>query len=391
MSTTTPLAGLKVQIGPIEVGKKLGNGGFGTVHAATMEGSEFPFAIKFLDPSPFNENLEAAKSRFLEEGKLLFQLRHPYIVGVFGVGEHEKRPFILMERFAGYDLNRVREHFSIDDPMDVLPFIRFVAHALGHAHSHGIVHRDVKPSNLMTVKGDARVLDFGIAAVLDPEGTRFTRTGETCVGDSYTAPELAENPLLLDPRSDIYSLGACWFWLLTGRVPKGANFEAALRGAIDVPPEYERVLLRCLDQIDSRYTATDELIGDIRELEGGRNPRLRDDEIRDDDALALGTIARDCPLPDSTTSFYSFEQGLNGALDRLAMGIALRRLRRLEMIKVGIEGGEWEKPFEVLSIEEKGARWIEENQARVEEVFEGRVNKGQTGGTPSEDDVDVPF
>lgn len=319
-SSSGQIVGTNVSLGQIQVGKRIGEGGFGTVHEATVAGIDFRFAVKFLDPSPFNSNLEAARARFFREAELLFKLRHPHIISIYGVGEHDSKPYLLMERFLGYDLQQART-IGAPDPELVLPFIENIAGALGHAHDKNVVHRDIKPRNLMTVRGDGRVLDFGIAALLDPDGTRLTRTGGTCVGDSFSAPELVENPRLCDPRCDVYSLGASWFWLLTGKAPKGLNWEASLRSTVKVSPDYERVLLRCLDQPEARYASMAELVAEVRALRAGAKPQATSNLPTDDDALVLGIITSKCPGNTDSTTFYQVEQELNGAITRKGMGL----------------------------------------------------------------------
>ena len=91
MARASQLQGNKIPLGQIAVGKQIGAGGFGVVHVATISGIRVPFAIKFLDPSPFNSDESAARDRFFREAEILFRLRHPHIIGIYGVGEHEGR------------------------------------------------------------------------------------------------------------------------------------------------------------------------------------------------------------------------------------------------------------------------------------------------------------
>jgi len=390
---TTPydrLLGSKVTPGDIAVGKLLGKGGFGVVHEATITGIQFPFAIKFLDPSPFNPNADVARARFTREAELLFRLRHPHILAIYGVGEHHGVPYILMERFDGLDLNRARSDHGTPEPAAVLPFIEFVAGALGFAHSAGVVHRDIKPSNLMTRKGDARVLDFGIAALLDPDGSRLTRTGGTCVGDAFSAPELSENPRLCDPRCDVYSLGACWFWLLTGKAPKGLNWEAALRSAVKVTPDYERVVLRCLDQAEARYASMGELCAEVHALRCGEKPRAGLDDVNDDDSLVLGVIASACPTRNDSTTVYQVEQELKGGMSRLAMGIAYRRLIRLNLVETFIDTDPYSE-FTGLRLTDAGDQWVEAHQKHIATLIDGMARAATKNHTPPAADDDVPF
>ena len=148
----------RLKLGELSIGENIGRGGFGVVHKARLAHLEMDFAIKFLDPSPFNSDKAAASARFLREAEVLLRLRHPYIVPIYGVGEHDGRPYILMEFFPGFDLHRARDEHGTPEPRAVLAFIEFIAAGLAHAHEQGVIHRDIKPSNLMTLRwgGGAR-------------------------------------------------------------------------------------------------------------------------------------------------------------------------------------------------------------------------------------------
>lgn len=390
MAKPSRLAGSKIPFGDIKIGKRIGEGGFGVVHEASIAGINFPFAIKFLDPSPFNSDAEAARARFFREAELLFKLRHPHIIAIYGVGEHEGKPYLLMERFPGFDLHTVRTR-SVAPPEKVLPFIEYIAGALGHAHSKEIVHRDIKPRNLMASKGDARVLDFGIAALLDPEGTRLTRTGGTFAGDSFSAPELVENPRLCDPRCDVYSLGASWFWLLTGKAPKGLNWEAALRSAVKVAPDYERVLLRCLDQPNARYASMSELVSEVRALRAGEKPRAGIDLPTDDDALVLGVVSSQCPSSSDSTTIYQVEQELKGAMTRLSLVVATRRLARFGFIEHFMESQWNADPFPAVRVSDAGAQWTEANHRKIEGLMTRIKHEPSRASGRDDQNDDIPF
>ena len=281
----------QVQLGTLTVGGLIGRGGYGEVYKARLAPFGQDFAVKFLDPSPFHNHPEKAHERFVKEAEILMALRHQYIVPIYGVGEHEGRPYILMEYFDGYNLCAAREKSGAPSPRVVLSFVERVAEGLGYAHQRGVVHRDIKPSNLLTRQGDARVIDFGIAKIMDPEGVRFTETGGTPVGDAYAAPELIADPRLIDPRCDVYSLGACWFWLLTGTTPQGRNWEAALRAVDQMEPQYEQVLLKALDRMEARYQTMGELVADVQALRSDANPRANSaGELDDNAALVLGVL-----------------------------------------------------------------------------------------------------
>ena len=390
MAKTKTLQGSKIPLGTIDVGKEIGKGGFGVVHEATISGINVQFAIKFLDPHPGNSVAAAARERFIQEAEILFNLRHPQIIGIYNIGERNGKPYILMERFPGMDLQRVREDYGTISPMVILPFLENIADALGYAHSKNIVHRDITPRNLMTRKGgDCRVLDFGIAALLDPDETRLTRTGGTFNGDSFCAPELIENPKLLDPRCDVFSLGACWFWLLTGRTPKGVNWQGALRNSVKLSPDYERVLLRCLDQADVRYASMKDLADAIRALRSGQKPRTGIGELTDEDALFLGVVADECATPGTFTTFYHIEQRLNGALSGVARRIAINHLLRLDFIEIFVESDINGNGSHTTRPTSAGDQWIETHQSRITELMKN-INSVELPVPETEID-DAPF
>ena len=332
--------GTSIQLGKLTVGEPLGVGGFGVVHKATLDGIGMTFAVKLLNPSVFNSDREGADKRFLREAELLFRFRHQHIVPIYGVGEHDGRRYILMEYFEGWNLAQVRKTTGSPPPDAVLPFIEAIAAALGYAHKQDVVHRDIKPENLMTKKGDARILDFGLAALLDPNGERLTRTADAVAGDAFSAPELADNPKTLDPRCDIYSLGACWFWLLTGLTPRGRNWESAFRASVRSSVAYEHVLFRCLEQTDKRYQTADDLITDVQALRIGGTTSASPQDARtltDDQARVLGVVVGACPADMDTVTFYKIEQEVGARQSRLRSVLALRSLVNREMLREGTQ------------------------------------------------------
>lgn len=384
-----PQQGATIQLGRLTVGEQLGVGGFGVVHKATLDGISMTFAVKFLHPSIGNDDLEAAAKRFFREAEVLFRFRHPHIVPIYGVGEHEGRPYILMEYFPGMNLVRARQAVGKLAPEAVLPFIEFVAGALSYAHLNNVVHRDIKPQNLMTLKGDARVLDFGVAGLLDPKGERFTKSSDAVAGDAFSAPELTEQPMLIDPRCDIYSLGACWYWLLTGTSPKGVNWESRLRASVTMRQAYERVLLRCLDQADRRYASATELVDDVRALRRGGVPSHSSHDLTDDQARVLGVIVGACPTSRENVALYGIEQEIGGRQTRLRTSLALRGLLHKKMIMEESEQSEFDRePYSVYKPLDLGAEWSERNLLRIEELL-ASVDTVATGTSAESDDI--PF
>ncbi len=381
--STLKLDGETISLGQLTVGKKLGEGGFGVVHEAALAGINFSFAVKFLDPSPFNSDAAKARARFFKEAEFLLRLRHPNIIALYGMGEHEGRPYILMEKFDGFPLQEARDHATAS-AASVLPFIELVAGALAYAHSRRVVHRDIKPANLMTIRGDARILDFGVAAALDPDGKRLTRTGGTIGGDAFSAPEYLSNPRLIDPRCDIYSVGACWYWVLTGKTPQGLGWENALRDVDNVNLDYQRVLMRCLAQPDSRYATMDQLRDDVRALRDGLRPSMHPDELGDDDGYVLGLIASELSLSSQSVSPVQIERAAN-SITTLALRIAHRKLLRLKLTETFTDEDFNGNQFPMIRLTEDGEAWLERNRDRAETLLRARAPR-----IPAASD-DIPF
>jgi serine/threonine protein kinase len=382
-------AGTSIQLGKLTVGELLGEGGFGVVHKATLEGINMTFAVKFLHPSIGNDDIVGAAKRFLREAEVLFRFRHQHIVPIYGVGEHEGRPYILMEYFPGMNLVKARQAVGSPTPDSILPFVEFVGSALSYAHQNNVVHRDIKPQNLMTTKGDARVLDFGVAGLLDPKGERFTKSSDAVAGDAFSAPELTETPMLIDPRCDIYSLGACWYWLLTGTSPKGVNWESKLRASTTIAQAYERVLLRCLAQSDKRYASAAELVDDVRALRRGAAPSQSPHDLSDDQARVLGVIVGACPTSMQNVALYGIEQEIGGRQSRLRTSLALRGLLARNLIEEEAEQSDYNRePYSVYKPLDPGATWAEQNLLRIEELMR---SPDPFTATPSAATDEIPF
>lgn len=235
---------MRRSLGRYELTRELGRGGMGVVWAAYDPDRGGEVAVKLLAPRAAGVEFTSLERRFLREASLTSRLRHPGIPAVHDHGSHEGELYLVMDLVPGRALDAV---LKTDGPLPVehaADLTRRTAEVLAHAHAQNVVHRDLKPSNLMlTPDGELKVLDFGVAAALDPQPgeTRFTAANATPGTVMYMAPEQAVGETV--PASDLYSLGCVLYELLTGAPPfaAGSQFLLYHRHAHDpVPPLDER-------------------------------------------------------------------------------------------------------------------------------------------------------
>jgi serine/threonine-protein kinase len=213
--------------GRYQLEREIGRGGMATVHLARDLRHHRLVAIKVL-----REELAAAvgAERFLEEIRVTASLQHPHILPLFDSGSAEGLLWYVMPFVEGETLRSrlARERrLPVDD---ALQLVREMADALDYAHRHGIVHRDVKPENVLLQGGHALVADFGIALALEHAGgARLTRTGITLGTPSYMAPEQAAGDRPIDARTDVYALGAVLHEMLAGESPFAADSHQEMR------------------------------------------------------------------------------------------------------------------------------------------------------------------
>lgn len=261
----------KKQLEGYQFQEKLGHGGFGEVYRYQHSFLEMNFAIKFFSPAFYNGDKKILQ-RFFREAKILFQLDHPNIVRVYDVNLEGEYPYIRMEFLEGKDLNKVLMEKGTFTPKDALKIIKILVTGLEHAHEKKVVHRDLKPQNIMVLNDDRiKIIDFGIGAFIEEKlENRITEFGEESVpGGSYTAPELNNDPLILDPSTDIYSIGVIWYEILVGKLPKGNGFEKLLNNSVsNVDSKYVEIIMRCLSsEPEKRYKGCNDLLVDISSLE----------------------------------------------------------------------------------------------------------------------------
>ncbi len=262
--------------------EKLGQGGMGVVYKAEDTQLRRTVALKFLSSETVDN--EEIKARLIREAQAAASLDHPNICQVFGIHEEDGKTFIAMAYIDGPSLaDKIKERpLPLDEALDIAVHI---AEGLQEAHEKGIVHRDIKPQNVMlTAKRQVKIMDFGLAAVAGR--SRLTKSGTTLGTPAYMAPEQLEAKEA-DRRADIWALGCVLYETLTQRTPFEAEYEQAIAYGIlneepepvtarrsGIPVDLDRVIGKTLAKSpEHRYQHADELTVDLRELAEVRQPR----------------------------------------------------------------------------------------------------------------------
>ncbi|HKH94838.1 MAG TPA: protein kinase [Gemmatimonadaceae bacterium] len=212
-----------------ELDCEIGRGGMGIVYRAKDKRLKRQVAIKLLPPElAFRSDI---KSRFLREAETAAQLSHPNIVPIYTVDEQEQLVFFVMAYISGDNLAKRLHERGVLTVEETRKVLREVADALAYAHDRGVVHRDIKPDNILldAASGRPMVTDFGIARAMDAEGdSRLTATGMAIGTPAYMSPEQAAGEREIDGRSDLYSLGILGYQMLTGEPPFVAGSTPAM-------------------------------------------------------------------------------------------------------------------------------------------------------------------
>jgi predicted Ser/Thr protein kinase len=275
-----------------ELDCEIGRGGMGIVYRAKDRRLKRQVAIKLLPPElAFRSEI---KSRFLREAETAAQLSHPNIAPIYTVDEQEGLVFFVMAYVSGDNLaKRLHERgvLTVDESRRVL---REVADALAYAHDRGVVHRDIKPDNILLdqVSGRPMVTDFGIARAMDSEGdSRLTATGMAIGTPAYMSPEQAAGEREIDGRSDLYSLGILGYQMLTGEPPFVASSTPAMlvkhiserpipveQRRPDVPQDLARTVMMLLEKEPANRFPTASAL--VSALESGVVPPPRSSGTR---------------------------------------------------------------------------------------------------------------
>jgi tetratricopeptide (TPR) repeat protein len=222
----------KRMIGPYEVLSELGRGAMGIVYLARREGLERTFAVKVLLGGTLAN--EEAVERFRREAALASRILHPAVVSVCDMGISDNLPYYVMEHCPGKTLKAVLDERGPLETEKAVRFVAEIARGLAAAHALGVVHRDVKPANIIIEEktGSPRIMDFGLARDAKTDETGMTRTGDVLGTPSYMAPEQLTASRDVDARADVYSLGVVLYELLSGTRPFKADTVAHLAAMV---------------------------------------------------------------------------------------------------------------------------------------------------------------
>ena len=298
-----PLIG-RVLDGRYRVGPRIARGGMATVYEAVDLRLDRVCAVKVMHAGLGDDHDFAA--RFVREARSAARLSHPNVVGVFDQGDDNGTVFLAMEYIPGHTLRDVIRKEAPMAPAKALTLIEPVLSALGAAHQAGLIHRDVKPENVLIADdGRVKVADFGLARAVSAE-TQHTATGGVLIGTvSYLAPELVVDGRS-DARSDVYAAGVLIYEMLTGRKPHEG--ESPIQVAYkhvheDVPPPSEEVpgIPPYVDALVARATARDRglrpadarvLLHQVRRVHGALDHGVRDDPELTADLAPTVTVQR---------------------------------------------------------------------------------------------------
>lgn len=315
-------------IGRFRVEKVLGHGGFGIVYKAYDDRLARAVAIKV--PLTRFSSRPNSTGNHLAEARSVAQLEHPHIVPVYELGSDDEFPLFIVSRYVdGTSLAQKINPKQVSDPLAVAELIATIAEALQHAHEQGLVHRDVKPGNILIDRqGQPHLADFGLVLREEDVGNDSGYAGTP----AYMSPEQAAGEgHLVDGRSDIFSLGIVFYELLVGRRPFGGdNKQKVMRNVVtsrprplrqfagELPPELERICLKALSKrISRRYSTARDMANDLR------------------DFLALSSSVRTAPdsttLLDSATSDSSDSQwSASSSANESATAVIPRGLRSFD-------------------------------------------------------------
>lgn len=267
--------GFPDSIGPYDIKRILGSGGMGVVYEGYDPPTERRVAIKVIQSREFSTNDQ--KARFRREAIAAASLRHPNIVTVYATGTDGNTDYIVMQLIDGVDLHSVVKQSVLNEQRAARIVSRLCA-AVGYAHAKGVVHRDIKPGNVVLTDQDEPVLmDFGLAKTILSDDSH-TKTGQIMGTAGFMAPEQAGNAKTAGIPSDVYGLGSTLYFCLTGQAPFTAQTPLSLLQdlrdrapsrpgslRIGLHPDLDQVCMRCLEKApQDRYLSAEALQEDLQ-------------------------------------------------------------------------------------------------------------------------------
>ncbi len=287
---------------------KLGEGGMGVVYKAEDTKLKRDVAIKFL-PNSISKSKED-KIRFENEAQAAASLNHPNIATIHSIEENENQIFIVMEFINGPELkDKIGEvSKSLDKSLNI---IEQIANGLAAAHQKGIIHRDIKSSNIMLTQSDqVKIMDFGLAKVKG--GTQITKVGTTIGTAAYMSPEQAQG-VKVDNRADIWAMGVIFYELLTGQQPFKGEFEQAVIYSIlniepepastikpDIPLKLEQIAKKLLSKdVDLRYQDVASFLDDLNDFKNKKT------NIKTDSEKTIAVLPFENISPDKETDYFA--------------------------------------------------------------------------------------
>ncbi len=293
------------QIPGYQILGKLGAGAMAAVYKAKQLSLDRLVAIKIL-PRKYSNNPQFIE-RFYAEGRAAAQLNHPNIVQAYDVGQAGEFHYFVMEYVEGatvHDYITDNKRFSEKEAIDV---VINIADALAHAHDKGLIHRDVKPKNVMfTPNGVAKLADLGLARAIDDKDAALAEAGKAYGTPYYISPEQVRGEVNIGPQADIYSLGATIYHMLTGNVPfNGKNPTEVMQKHLKaplIPPDHvngnlsngisEVVEMMMAKSRKLRYKNCHDLLIDLKAVRRGEQPPIAHKEVTGADLAAVAAVAQ---------------------------------------------------------------------------------------------------
>ncbi len=370
------------RFGDYEIQAELGSGGMGNVYRAVDVNLERPVALKTLASSLLDD--PGFVQRFLKEARALARLNHPNVVQVYGFGAVDGTYYLAMELVDGQSLASHLKGRRWSE-REAVPIVRQACRALAVAHADGIVHRDIKPDNLiLTLRGDVKLVDFGIAKRVD-EDQSMTRTGSAVGTPHYISPEQVRGERDLDGRVDIYALGATLYHMVTGHTPyegsSGAHVMSMhLFAPLPDPRRFEPTLSDGICRVLRKMMAKD------------RDERYADVAALDADLATLVAGGSPEPIEPTETAIQPIPEGMRvhptgafeaATLDRLEedLATAVGPMARVLVRRAAREGGSVGELCERLAAQIASADQREAFRRRCRSLEGGLAREQATGAS----------